>query len=394
MWGPLGRLTPLEEPGLASIAVPWVFEKLASVDASGELRPVMAASVTRIDGRSLRIELQHDVVFADGTPVRDADVVRSLGAVGLRVESAEGALIVASRDNGIPTDALLVRAPVYREAGGNFIGSGAFSLAAQSDTELRLVRRKPLPNKVNDVRVIAYPTPRDAFAHTLKGDANTIVDLEPRWLEFFRGVPTLQVVHGTGHSTDAIMFNLHIPREERLQMVSALASERVRQLAYGDAECAESKMPGSDAEQTIRTGPALRVLSWGPFERLALAARRTLGERGGELSTVAPMEALSRLKTRDFDLFTVRPLMWPPSALAFNWRTTSPENFTGYSNAAFDRAVDASDWAAANRALREDPPAAFVCTREHLAIVDARIKNARLGPYEVLETLPDWEVAQ
>ena len=45
-------------------------------------------------------------------------------------------------------------------------------------------------------------------------------------------------------------------------------------------------------------------------------------------------------------------------------------------------------------ALREDPPAAFVCAHNHLAVVDARIKNPILGPYDLLETLPDWEVAQ
>jgi hypothetical protein len=56
--------------------------------------------------------------------------------------------------------------------------------------------------------------------------------------------------------------------------------------------------------------------------------------------------------------------------------------------------LDAGDWPTAESALHEDPPAAFVCTRDHLSVVDVRIKNPVLGPYDVLETLPDWEMAQ
>jgi hypothetical protein len=394
MWGPLGQLTPRQdEPSLAQIAAPWVFEKLVSVDTAWNLRPVLAAAVTRVGGDRLRVELRRDATFSDGVPVREDDVIRSLRTAGLRVIADDGALIVESREPAIPTDVLLIRVYVHRESGGALVGSGPFMLAAQNDTELRLVRRTPLSGRINEVRILAYPTARDAFAHTLKGDANAIVDLDPRWLEFFRGVPTLQVVHGTGRSTDSIMFNLRIPRDERIQLVAALASERVRELAYGGMECAESKTPG-ESEVTAGSGPPLRVLAWGPLERLALAARRTLGERGGEISTVAPQDALARLKQRDFDLVTARPIMWPPSALSLNWRTGSPANFTGYSNPALDDALDGKDWVGAEKALREDPPAAFVCTREQLAVLDARIKNPMLGPYEPLETLPDWEIAQ
>jgi len=30
----------------------------------------------------------------------------------------------------------------------------------------------------------------------------------------------------------------------------------------------------------------------------------------------------------------------------------------------------------------------------HLAVVDLRIKTPVLGPYDLLETLPEWEIAQ
>src|SRR6266550_1670687 len=136
------------------------------------------------------------------------------------------------------------------------------------------------------------------------------------------------------------------------------------------------------------------IQSWRPYERLALAARRALGDRGGEITHATPQETISRLKTRHFDLVTARPIAWPPSALALAWRTGSESNFVGYSNPEVDRAIDAGDWARAESALREDPPAALVCTRNHIAVIDVRIKNPTLGPYDLLETLPEWEVAQ
>jgi len=127
---------------------------------------------------------------------------------------------------------------------------------------------------------------------------------------------------------------------------------------------------------------------------IALAVRRALGVRGGEVSHLSPQNALALMKSHDFDLVAVRPLRWPPSAMTLVWRTGAPYNLFGYSNPVFDRAVDEGDWRAAEAALREDPPAAFVCTRVHLAVADVKIKNPVLGPYDPLETLPEWEIAQ
>jgi hypothetical protein len=378
---------------LALIAQPWVYEKVVTLDPGGQLKPVLATRVDRISGEQLRVELHSNSQFSDGTPVNEVDIVRSLESGGLRATRSDGALIIQSRGARLPPEALLLQAGIFRESRGKVLGSGPFAVASQTDTELRLTRRIPRAGRINDVRVIAYPTPRDAFAHTLKGDTNLIVDFESRWLEFFKGVPSLQIIRGTGRSTDAIIFNTDVSRAQRVQLAEVLGSKRVRELAYADAECSESRTERNDAS-TLSSGPALRVLSWGPFERLALAARRALADRGGEVSHVAPQEVLSRIKARDFDMVAGRPLRWPPSAIALAWRTGSPDNIVGYSNPAVDRAIDAGDWSAAESALRDDPPAAFVCTRDHLAVVDARIRNASLGPYELLQTLPDWEVVQ
>ena len=38
------------------------------------------------------------------------------------------------------------------------------------------------------------------------------------------------------------------------------------------------------------------------------------------------------------------------------------------------------------------PPVVLLCTPERIMVVDTRVKNPRIGPYGLLETLPDWEV--
>jgi hypothetical protein len=393
MWGPLGDLSPArQDSGLASVAKPWVFEKLVTLNATGELKALLAGRVERLSSDSIRIDPRNDATFSDGTPVTDDDIIRSLQPTGLRVTRADGALLIESAERGLPVDALLLQTYVFRESAGKFIGSGPFAVVSKTDTELHLIRRHAEPARVNDVFVAAYPTPRDAFAHTLKGDANVIVDLESRWVEFFRGVPSLQVIRAAGHSTDAIMFNGNLARSERVRLAKLLASPQVRDLAYAGAECMEKG--GASEGVNALPGAPLGILSWGPFERLALAARRALGPLGGDVAQVAPEEVLARLRSGDFDMFTARPLRWPPSAMALVWRSRSPDNLSGYSSPEMDRAIDARNWTAAEAALRDDPPAAFICTRDQLAVVDSRIKNPSLGPYELLETLPEWEVEQ
>ena len=395
MWGALGPLKPLsDDPTLATIAFPWVFERIGAFDESGHLRPALAATIEPPLSRfEMRFTLRQGATFSDGSPVSESVVIQSLAASGLHAEVKAGALLVESRDRMIPIEVLLNRAPIYHEVDGQFLGSGPFAVAEQNEREMRFVRRRPDRGRINDVRFIAYKEPHDAFAHTLKGDANLILDLEPRLREFFEGVPSLRVIRGAGRSTDAIIFNLDLSRDERARLAAVLESDQVRDLAYGRGECAESR-EAHEEPKPLPPGRALNIVAWGPFERLAVAARRALGDRGGEVILTTPRDALDRVKRRQYDTFTARPLKWPPSAMFLLWHSGSSENLVGYSNPAMDRALDSGDWVAAERTMRSDPPAAFICTRDHLAVVDTRIKNPVLGPSEVLETLPDWEVAQ
>jgi hypothetical protein len=238
----------------------------------------------------------------------------------------------------------------------------------------------------------AYPLPKDAFAHMLKGDADLLPNPEARWLEFFEGVPRLRIVRAPGTNANVVAFNLlRLSRAERVAMAHALASNEVRKLAFGNA------CPPRADERSLRPippGRPLDVLALPVFERFALAIRRTLGDRGGDVRLADLESYFAIMKDGDFDMVVAAPLIWPPSMSVLVWRTGAPNNVLRYSNPRVDAALDVRDWRGAKRALDEDPPAAFVCSPDRLAVVDARIKNAELGPYDLLETLPQWEVAQ
>ncbi len=88
------------------------------------------------------------------------------------------------------------------------------------------------------------------------------------------------------------------------------------------------------------------------------------------------------------------PLVWPFEMAAALLHSGSTRNQYGYANAAVDRALEEGSWAQVLDALARDPPLVFFCRQERVAIVDARIKNARLGAWGLLETLPNWDVEE
>jgi ABC-type transport system substrate-binding protein len=390
---PLGRVTA--QPNAvdnSSVAQTWVFEPLVRLDSAGQLVPAVASRVERRPLGRFHVELRGDRTFSDGAPVTAADVERSLIANSLRMIRDGNGYLIEPNEERVISEVQLIRTMVFRESGGTVLGSGPFKVVEESPARLRLVRRTPARGRIDEAILLAYNTPRETFEHTLKGDANLVYLLEPGWLEFFDGVPRLRIVRGPGLQTDSVVFNPRLPRAQRAALAQALSSNSVRELAFGD-DCAEARNRAAP-ETAVPAGPSLNVITWPAEARFALAVRRRLGQRGNEIETLPAEELASRLRAGKFDLTPLRVLVWPPSMAALTMKTRGPSNFWGYSNAKVDAALDAGDWAAAKAALDEDPPAAFVCTRERIAVVDARIKNPTLGPYDLLETLPEWEVEQ
>ncbi|MGE5049133.1 MAG: hypothetical protein ACM3PC_11220 [Deltaproteobacteria bacterium] len=373
------------------IAQPLVFEPLARFDANGGLVPVVASRIEAVSQHGIRVWLRKDRTFSDGTPLTDDDVIDSF-ANKARIARDRDALFIESLDPGTPIEILLTSVLIHRGSGAGALGTGAFVVVAASGPEMRLARRQPAERKVNEVRLVPYATLKEAFAHTLKGDANLLVEVDPRWLEFFRDVPTLQLVRSPGDTTAAVVFNMKLPRAERKAMAALLETDEVRNAAYGAGECAE--MPSGAKHVHVPPGPRLGILTWGPLERLGRVVRRTLGPRAGEHVHLSPAEVLARMRSREFDLLALRSVSWPPAMMSLIWHSGARDNPNGYSNPALDRALDAHQWAAVRAALREDPPAAFICTHDRLALMDARIRNPASGSGNLMETLPASEISE
>lgn len=95
-----------------------------------------------------------------------------------------------------------------------------------------------------------------------------------------------------------------------------------------------------------------------------------------------------------------------PSGIRQNWTTAGigGSNYGGYSNAEFDRLVDAAigefdparareRWRAAYTVIIEDAPAVWLATPMNVAAVHRRLENVSLQPQEWTATLWQWRVA-
>ena len=330
--------------------------------------------------------------FSDGSPVLTADVARSIRAAGLEVREEGEALLVLAPSDGSPLDARLSLATVFRPSPGGDLGTGPYRLVSESEEELVVERVARAPRRIDRVEFVEAASVREAFARALKGEANAVVNLEERHAELAEGVPGLRLVRGRGPHAPAIILNTRrLGPALRRQIAEALPVAEIEEVAQG-----RSCEPPSGGTLTKPLPPggmlslAVTTLD-GPIERAGLAVRRGLGPRGGPLVRVSAEEAWERRDS--YDLILNNALVWPPAISALYWKTGAPWNWTGYSNAAYDEALAAGDYARADAELAKDPPVLLLCRSERIAAVDSRIRNPTLGSWGLLDTLPEWEVA-
>jgi hypothetical protein len=165
----------------------------------------------------------------------------------------------------------------------------------------------------------------------------------------------------------------------------------LQHFAFGDQCTAPARRPEF---KPLPPGAPLEIVAVPFFDRFALAARRALGPRGGAVQLAEAQDFVRLLKEGQFDLAATRPRVSPSMIWALNWRTGAKINWFGYSNPTVDAAIDAHDWAAAERALEEDPPAAIICIPTIIVVLDSRIKTPPLESGRFIESIPQWEVAQ
>ena len=392
--GPLTPLTPGIVPSDSSYAQRWVFEPLLRTAPDGSATGGLAIPLERLSPSRLRVALRQGASFSDGSPVTVEDVRSSLRSDNLEVHEENSALLIES-PSGAALEPILRQADVYKRTGDSFIGSGPFRVVEQSQDKLLLGRTRRVPGKIAEILLTGFPTPRDTFAHTLAGDADLAVLQDAKQSEFFRGVDRVRVIHGPGANAIAVaMGTKRLTVDVRKTIAAAMPGADLGALVFGEHCPPFPKAKGFDAPVRPRPFHVAYLQNDLPLEHMALAVARALGAGGGEVRSLSANTALSLLKSQEFDLMIVRPLVWPPSAAAIVWASDSPYNQFGYKNARVDAALRAGDWARALQELQDDPPVVFICTPERLAVVDSRVKNPQLGPYGLFETVPEWEIAE
>jgi len=391
--GPLRDPAPGGEPSASAYAQEWVFEPLLRTAPDGSPLPGLAARFHFLDPAHVVVELREGAKFSDGSAVTAKDVGQSLRDAGLVVHEEPRGLVIES-PAGAPVEPVLLQRTIFKRTGDAAVGSGPFRVVSLDPARLLLRRRNREPGKIDEVLFLGFPTAREPFAHTLAGDADLLIVTDPKQLEFFQGMSRLRIIRAHSVQAIAVAMGFHrLDRASRTAIAAALPVETISRLVFGK-ECLPFSRPGGETTALPRRALDVLVLREDPhFERTALAVARALGRSGGEIRFVSLGDAFRLLKSQDFDLMMLRPLVWPPSAAAF-WASDSPLNELRYRNPRVDESIKAGDWARAMHELRDDPPVAFICTPERLALVDSRIKNAQVGPYGYLETLPDWEVEE
>jgi ABC-type transport system substrate-binding protein len=390
----VGQLAPLahDTEGSATVyAQDLVYQAILRPEGAGFASQVLARW-ERPAGKHLRALVADGLRFSDGSPVEVEDVVRSVQAAGL-VARAEGKwLEIEPGRGGLPVDTGLIMATLFKPTPAGDLGTGAFRLVSGDERRLVLERRTRAPRRIWRVELVSVASSREAFAQTLKGEVNAVTNLDDRQVELAEGVPGLRILRARGPHALAIVFNSRrLGKGLRREISEALPVEEIEEVSQGKG-CGPTS--GRRLTQPLSSGPPLDIsvtIVDASVERAGLALRRGLGVRGGRIDRVSIGEVWA---ARAQHALTVdNALAWPPAVGALYWKTGASANVTGYSNPAYDAAVDAGDFDRAEAELKKDPPVLLLCRQERIAAVDARLKNATLGSWGYLDTLPDWEVS-
>jgi hypothetical protein len=391
--GPLAPLEPNVDSTFTTAAQDIVYDQFLTPDEQGVLTSRVLQRWELIDDQHYRIQLKPNLRFSDGSLARTQDAIASLGARGLRASVRGEWLEIEPQSSGVPVESMLIFAAAYKQTSAGYVGTGPFHLVEQTEARIVLERNRPKPRRVNRVEIVAFPTSRDTFSRVVRGDANATLGLDERQLELIEGIPTLKPIRHLAHNAVTIAFN---PRRfgtaARRRLAASLPIHDIAR-AFSESCRVGAGVPVQRPE--IPPGRSLEILLVrynASLDRVALALRRALGSRGGEIARMDASDVLARWKAGAFDIAIVPHAVWPDPVLAFNWQSNAPWNWTRYSNPQVDAAFARGDFAAAKAELEADPPVIELCRRERIGVVDARIKNPRMGWWGILDTLPDWEV--
>jgi hypothetical protein len=390
--GPLAKVHPDQSETNSAMAGDLAFDAVLYPDRDGRPRSRIARAVERLGPNRYRIAVDPAARFSDGAPVTYEDVARAVAQWHLKVTRDGEWIVLDSPDGAI--EAKLFYSAIGRESGGRWIGTRPYRIVEEGPWRVALERVAPASGRIQRVELVAFPTPRDALARTLRGETNGVTQLSEEQAEFLDGIPSLRLTRTAGPQARSIFFNrLRLEDADWSALRRALPLARIAPLACTRPELVNPALPATAG--TIPPGPPLSIASLIPDSQsqlVALALRRALGPRGGALARPDPGAPTSRLGAADRDISVTNLLAWPPVVLALTWGTGAPFNAIGYSNPAVDAAFARGDAAGAAAEIERSAPYVALCRNERIAAFDARVKNASLGWWGILDTLPDWEV--
>lgn len=386
--GPIGEVSPAAASGAATLAGDLLFESLASPRPGGWSSRFLRRW-ERLGPRHWRLELLPGARFSDGSPVEAGDLTAALRSQGFEARVAGSSTLEAESKSGRPLEVGLGMGVVARRAGNRWLGTGAFAVASQTSDRLVLRRVEPAPGKIAQVDLVSCPSGRDAFARLLRGEVNALFPIDRAFAELLDGVPGLRVVRGLSPQAFAVLFGPGLSPEERRALAGWLPAGEIAAAIKREVGRAEPgrERPALPAGRPLRVGYPRSI----QLSRAALALRLALGPRGAEAVALAPEEWAR--KAPEFDLLITTILVRPPGIGALYFESGAPYNWMRYSNRDYDAALGAGDERAAEEALQRNPPSVVIARLEPLAVVDARLPDAKLGDWGPLELLPEWEVS-
>lgn len=389
--GPFEQVTPTSNDYASQLVKDLVYEPLLVPGDTGELTPRLVRTWELLSNGNLYIEPDTSRSFSDGSPVTLQDVADSLVAAGLRPSFRGSGLEITPGADHLRPEVALPRALIFKKTSNGLIGTGAFTIASQDRDQIVLQRVHPTAHRIDRVELAGYSTPKDVLSALARGDCNGALGVSAVAVELFLSfMSQFQVFAIPQMHRQAIVLNRHsLSPKDRERILATLQSTRLEAIIPHHFE------PVSLIPPTLGPGQRLTVLTWNAdwaHYRLALAVRRLLGLRGGEVLALSPPEAAATFYRGDFGIAIGAIQTWPEAEALSLWRTGGPFGATGYSNPALDAALDVGDWKAARRAFDLDPPGAFLLEWTTFAALDSRIFNPTLGRYRRLETLPEWEV--
>lgn len=250
--------------------------------------------------------------------------------------------------------------------------------------------RLALPRRVKGggpdrIEVLSMPTEEEEWRRLLGREVDLVPFASPAHLRRLREVPSIRVQPLAHPATVALWFHVSAaPTSElRLRRAVALALRR-RNLAEaigGDPGAAAEVPEDEAAARALLAGetPRLRLFVYdgsSELQRVALAIQQQLGATGirVEIET-GDLARLRQVFDGDFDLL----LFFGGSEPRYWACVTSgkPQNFSGYSNPEFDRAVADGDTARARALLEHDIPLTPLYTVDEGIAMDRRLCGAR-----------------